>query len=147
MMLLHLCYTWFSFSSDVLFSADAIVFCWFFFHFFGGLMVILDISVFSNAIPSTDDAPPPSTLSPFAFLQPGWFVHVRRETALNHVCSLWQCCLWTVFGHGLTWGCSDRKKRNKEKEKKTKKINQKSKICGKRKLRQWSWFCHEPILS
>lgn len=131
-MLVHLCYTWFSFSSDVLFSADAIVFCWFFFHFFGDLMLILDISVYPNAIPSTYDAPPPSILSPFAFLQPGWFVHVRRETALNHVCSLWQCCLWIVFIHGLTWGCSDCKKINKEKEKKNKKKIKSQKSVGKK---------------
>lgn len=46
-----------------------------------------------------------------AFLQSGWCVHVRRETALNHVCSLWQRCLWTVSRHGLTWGCSKRGKK------------------------------------
>lgn len=115
LLLWHLCYTWFFFPTDVLFSVNAIAFFFllFFFHFwrFDGNPRHICLS---NVILSTDDALLPLILSPLAFLQPSWFVHVRRETALNHACSLWQRCLWTVYGHGLTWRYSNRKKKKNQ---------------------------------
>lgn len=120
-MLLHLCYTWFLFLLMMLMPLLLVVSFPGFWRV-GGNHRHICLSIISPQARSLSHCSfrlfylmwfHPLTIffsrwyCHHAFLQSGWCVHVRRETALNHVCSLWQCCLWTVSRHGLTWGCSN----------------------------------------